>query len=55
MFSKFIISSLCVEAYFIANYYLSNTNLNNMQILLKEINTTAVAEGFYAFTYNAER
>ena len=27
----------------------------NMSILIKEINTTSIAEGFYAFTYNAER
>ena len=53
--TKFLIAACLCEAYFLFNYYVSNSMISNMGVLIKEINTTSIAEGFYAFTYNAER
>ena len=53
--TKFLIAAHLSEAYFLFNYFISNTMISNMGVLIKEINTTSIAEGFYAFTYNAER
>jgi hypothetical protein len=53
--TKFVIAAGLSEAYFFFNYFVSNSMISNMGVLIKEINTTSIAEGFYAFTYNAER
>lgn len=56
---KFVISMLIcilvIEAYFIFNYFMSDNLLSDMKSLIKEINSTSLAEPFYMFVDNALR
>ncbi|CAD8125809.1 unnamed protein product [Paramecium sonneborni] len=46
---------LLLQAYFIFNYFISDTLLSNLEQLVPEINATCRAEGFYRFCDNAQR
>lgn len=54
-FIKFFGAALCLEAYFVVNYYLSKNLLDQVNSIVPEFNSTSVAEPFYAFANNAER
>ncbi|CAD8203560.1 unnamed protein product [Paramecium pentaurelia] len=51
----FFLIILILQAYFIFNYFMSDTLLSNLAQLVPEINATCRAEGFYRFVDNAER
>ncbi|CAD8162069.1 unnamed protein product [Paramecium octaurelia] len=51
----FVFVILILQAYFIFNYFMSDTLLSNLAQLVPEINATSRAEGFYRFSDNAQR
>ena len=54
-FLRFLFTACCIEAYFIADYFLSANLLNQVNSIVDEYNSTSVAESFYSFVNNAER
>jgi hypothetical protein len=52
---KFLIGALILEAYYIYNYYMSQSLLTDLSQLIPEINSTSLAESFSAFVNNVER
>ena len=54
-FVKFFIGAFAVEGYFLLNFFLSKGLLDDITSIMKEVNSTSVAESFYSFINNAER
>ena len=50
-----IVGGMILEAYFAFSYVSSTQFLSNLNIMIKEINATSVAESFYSFVNNVER
>lgn len=55
LFLKLFIAACCIEAYFIADYFLSANLLGHVNTVADEFNSTSAAEAFYSFASNAER
>eukprot|EP00347_Sterkiella_histriomuscorum_P000937 403373955 len=54
-FFKFFMALLCIQAYYLQNYFLQNDAVDTTQILNSELNVTASIEPFFWFALNTQR